>query len=89
MACHPRTIDSRQVTRVKYSPSGHLLAVLEGREVIIYSTMQYEHLAVLRGHYHTVDDCAWSSDSLYLATVAAEAVYVWIMDGYRRYVGMC
>ena len=63
---------------VKYTPTGHLIAVVGGdrcKDVVIFSTLSHKPLATLHGHFSPIVDIAWSADGLLLTTVRSSFLF--------------
>ncbi|MEW5315394.1 MAG: hypothetical protein WDW38_006827 [Sanguina aurantia] len=80
-----RTLE--KCSHVKYSPNGSLIAIVGGvsaKDIFIFSVLHKRQLAVLKGHFSSVADIAWSDDGQYLASTSSGAVFTWRMDGFVR-----
>ncbi|GAX76809.1 hypothetical protein CEUSTIGMA_g4255.t1 [Chlamydomonas eustigma] len=74
-------------TLVKYNPTGHMIAVTAGtggKDIAIFSTLFHKQIALLRGHFTSVKDMAWSEDGLYLVSCSDGEVYTWHMETFTK-----
>ncbi|KAG0583135.1 hypothetical protein M758_3G113600 [Ceratodon purpureus] len=79
-------VNVRNARQMRFSPSGHLVAVAAGRDIILVSVNGWKIIATLKGHQGTVTSVAWSHDSIYLSTAGVDGgVHGWFMEGFIRY----
>ncbi|KAG6542590.1 hypothetical protein Mapa_016061 [Marchantia paleacea] len=77
----------KNIKHLKYSPSGHLVAAANSREIVLIDAYTWKVSSVLKGHTGVVTTLAWSSDSMYVASAGADgAIYAWFLDGGHRYL---
>ncbi|BBN04341.1 hypothetical protein MPTK1_3g03790 [Marchantia polymorpha subsp. ruderalis] len=77
----------KNIRHLKYSPSGHLVAAANSREIVLIDAYTWKVSAILKGHTGVVTTLAWSSDSMYVASAGADgAIYAWFLDGGHRYL---
>lgn len=67
-----REISIKQVSALKFSHGGHLLACASGKVVYIYSAYSLEQVEILKNHANTVTDLAWGQRDLTLTTVGSD-----------------
>lgn len=61
-----------------FSKGGHMFAVVNGQNILVYNTYTAECLGTLRGHSGKVRRLLWGSDDTHLYSVGADgAVYDW------------
>ncbi|KAL3677625.1 hypothetical protein R1sor_027573 [Riccia sorocarpa] len=77
----------KNIKNLKYSPSGHLVAAANSREIVLIDAYTWKFSSVLKGHTGVVTTLAWSADSVYIASAGADgAIYAWFLDGPHRYL---
>ncbi|GAX82923.1 hypothetical protein CEUSTIGMA_g10350.t1 [Chlamydomonas eustigma] len=72
---------------VKYNPTGHMIALtagVGGKDIAIFSTLFHKQIALLRGHFTSIKDIAWSEDGLYLVSCSDGEVYTWHMETFSK-----
>ena len=68
----------------KYAPTGHMLAGVCGQYIVIYNTMDYRMIAMLKGHPNQISDMCWSEDGARLVSVCDGAVYTWSIETFQK-----
>ncbi|CAM6125201.1 unnamed protein product [Calypogeia fissa] len=77
----------KNIKQLKFSPSGHLVAAANSREILIICAHTWKIKATLKGHTGAVTALAWSPDSIYIISAGLDgAIYGWFLDGYHRYL---
>ena len=69
-----------------FSPGGHLLAAVSGKDIHVFSSVNFGLRAALKGHTGQITAMAWSSDDRALVSCADDgSVYQWdVADSGRR-----
>eukprot|EP00158_Paraphelidium_tribonemae_P008569 Partr_v1_DN28613_c2_g1_i2_m49525 putative WD repeat domain 65 len=78
-------INLRNVSQVKYSNGGHMLAAVQGNLIYLYDSWGYEQVAILKGHQGPIRSLCWSTMDYRLISASQDgAVYSWSTETMTR-----
>jgi WD40 repeat protein len=74
-------VGTKNCRELRYSNGGHFLAGVAGNLIQIFSPIQYELLAVLKGHVGMIKSICWSQDDKKLYSASVDGIlYTWSME---------